>query len=259
MPDAAPVRQKMLFSSSKGSLKTVFEDIKFIEVSKTEKSEVTVDAFLEKTGMTREQKLECMTATEVDLMLSKEKQAKEQESGPKLLPGMAAVRIKTQESFDDAIAKLLANETKLVLGSLTGPTSEEICGELMDDVETPMQLRGRLPTKEIRFVIFGLEGEPLLFFTWLPDEATIKQKMRCSAFKGSVYTLLKERAQPRTVVQAEVTSEDDLNDDLGKGKVELTGSPGEVPDSSAETSAPASSPGKFKPPPGAVAMPGMFK
>jgi len=96
-----------------------------------------------------------------------------------------------------------------------------------------------------RVVVMKLETGEILTFNWLPENANAKSKMTISTFKASMIEKMRAMIGEKTLLQKEVTENDDLND-VADAK----------PAPAAETAAQAA-PAAKKLPPGAVAMPGM--
>lgn len=254
-PEGAPARLKMVYASSRKTLKDAFPALTFKEMNATERSDATLEDLLSQTrGLTAQERYEAMSREEIDAERVKQEIAKEQKAAPKKLAGLVGLQIQPQPSFDQAIERLLAEDEKAVLATLVGPKREELSGEVLDGVARPSQLSGRLPAEEPCYVVTRPEASKLLLVTWLPEGSSARVKMACSTFKKSVLELLAARAAGATVLQAEVCEEQDLTDDLGL-KPEPLAAEGE-----AEQGQPAAKPAGFKPPPGAFggfALPGM--
>lgn len=249
-PSESPVKLRMLCASSRKTLRDHFGKLKFKEYNITERSEATLAQFLEQTHtLTEGERREAMTREELDQQEVREQVAKEQRAAPKMLAGLVALQIKAQSSFEEAMAQLSAEGGKAVIARLAGPKSEELAGELLESVGSPAQLKGRLPTDEPCYVIMRLSEEKTLLFTWLPEGAPARLRMKCSTFKASVVQLAKDFCKVSAVATAEVCDEDDLTEDLGAAAAPAA----------EEASAPAAGPkpGGFKPPVGGFALPGM--
>lgn len=255
-PDDAPVKQRMLCASSKKTLREHFSKLNIKEYNATEKEEVTLAQFKEATGpTTQEQRHAAMTQAEIDRESVNREVAKEQMAGPMRLAGMGTVSVKVQDSFADALKAILDEEGKAVLGRFTGDKSEELGGDILEGVSTPSQFKGKFPEREPCYAVVRAtpvgDNKRLLLLSWLPEDAPIKMKMRCSTFKASVLAAIKERAGPEvSVIQSEVNDNGDLLDSLA--------SPAAVAEQPLKQEAAAAPSGVKKPPPGAVAMPGMM-
>lgn len=263
-PDDAPVRQKMIYTSSCKTLKDHLSQLRFKELKATEKSEINMSEILQKMrglsrGMTREERHSVMTHEEIMVEEVAEQMETTRKSAPVKMAGLVALEVKRQESFDAAVSQLLTGDCKAVLARLAGSTHEELSGEALDDAALPSQLKGgRLPAHEPCYVIQKCQGsdDRLLLLSWLPDDMPRDLRMKCSTFKKSVKHFLDSKAGK--VLTAEVTDEGDLTDDLGQAHDQEEtaavqgGKPGDA------VAAGEASPKKaFKRPVGGMALPGM--
>lgn len=250
-PSGGSVKDRMMNASSKKPLEGAFKEIKFEPYEVSEKSEVTLNKFLDATRpMTEEDRLKCMSQEERDHEKVKKEIAKEQGAAPKMLAGLAALEIKVKDEFKEAMATMFAEEGKAVLGKLCGDNNESLSGEIID-AATPTALKGKLPKDEACYVIVRKEKH-FVVITWLPEDCHVKKRMKCATFKKSLTDILKREypEEVATTAGAECTEDDDLTDDV----LEQKSSGGYSGDAASGASA---KPGGFKPPFGGMAMPGM--
>jgi hypothetical protein len=252
VPDNAPVKTRMMTASSLKPLKAEFS-WPFVQWEITSKDEVTLAQFLsDNKKLSEEERRDAMSREERDMEDVKKEVAKEQASAPKKLAGLVALQVKAQRSFDEGMATLQSEEKVALLGQLCGDKSEELSGEILDDIEKPSDLKGgKLPQDHPVYVIMKKTESRWLLISWQPENAPIKIRMKGSTFKASVLELLKE-ALPgdAEIVTTECQDEDDLEDDLGEPRKASEG--GEAPGAAA-----APKTGGYKPPFGGMAMPGM--
>lgn len=255
-PEDAPVKLKMGCASSRRTVREAFNTLRFKEYQTTERGEMTLDQFMEATkALTRDDRRDVMTQQERDQADVREKFQEEQKRAPKLLAGLVALQIKALDSWSDAIRQLLTDDGKAVVGRLAGDKLEDLDGQVLDGVPatgSPTALRGgKLPAEEPAYVLFRPKEGRVLLISWLPDNAKAKMKMKFSTFKASVVDLIKSAAPEHTVATVEVSEEDELTDSLKS----VEPAAAKVAAMAAAASAPKA--GGFRPPPGAVAMPGM--
>lgn len=252
-PSDSPVKLRTLCAGSRKTLRDCFPDLSFKEYNTTERDEVTFEQFQEHTrDLTESDRHAAMTQGEIDQEEALKQSKREQSAAPKMLAGLVALQIEAQGSFRAAAERLRAPKGVGVLGRLAGPKGEELSGEVLEGVSAPSQLKGRLPAEEPCYVLLRLaaEADGLLLLSWLPDGAPVKAKMKCSTFKASVLSLAKELTGVERMVQKEINDEDDLSDDLAN--------PPAAGASSVEAGAKATpAPGGFRPPAGAMPLPGM--
>merc|ERR1711971_639566 len=167
--------------------------------------------------MTDKERKDVMTREEHALAQVQEAHKQELTTAPKMLPGMAKLDVKVTADFEAAMDKMTDADGRATVIRLT--ESEELSGELLEDIENPTKLRGRLPADQPRFVILrvGVTSGWLLA-TWLPQDCGIKDKMKASTFKTSVLAEVKKRLEERlgdgvAVAQTELSGEDDLEED----------------------------------------------
>jgi len=244
-----------------------FKQHKFMEYQVTENTEVTLKQFVEATrDMTEKERRAAMSMEERDRADVNKEVAKEQASAPKMLAGLVALKIKAHASFDDAMKELLAGENKCVVGKLAGDKGEELAGELLSDIAKVSDLKGKkLPEDVPCYVILKADATRLVLISWLPEYCPVKLRMKCSTFKASVIDHIKELCPDiETIQQAETSEEDDLEDRLTDAKkappggmgMGMGGGKGGYQEPPKEEEG-GKSPGGWKPPPGAMRMPGM--
>lgn len=249
-PGDSPVKLRMLSASSRKGLKDAFKesDIKFKELPVTDRDELSYAAFVEATrDMTGDERREAMTQSERDAEDTKAEQAAMLKTAPKMLAGLVSLKIKAQSSFEDAIKLLMNEDGKAVIGKLAGDKGEELSGQSLADIPTPSALKGKLPDDDPCYVLVKISAEKILLISWLPENSSVKPRMKLSTFKSSVVELIKELTSVADVKAAEISFEEMLTDDLGVASAK----------DEAADAAPAPEKKHGGPPPGAVAMPGM--
>lgn len=179
----------------------------------------------------------------------KKEQLKEQAAAPKMLAGLVALKVKAQDSFDEAMKTFMESEGKAVVAKLTGEKSEDLSGEIFDDIATPSALKGKLPSDQACFVLIKKEAPKIVFLTWQPEDVPIKLRMKASTFKASVMDAVKELLPDAELLTANATDEDELVDEMGN--------PRKVTAEETQVEAPKPTTGGYKPPVGGFALPGM--
>ena len=77
--------------------------------------------------------------------------------------GLVALRIKANDSFDDAMKALLTGENQAVVGKLAGDKGEELDGELLSDITKVSDLKGKkLPEEYPCYVILKADAKRLV-------------------------------------------------------------------------------------------------
>lgn len=250
-PGDSPVKLRMLSASSRKGLKDAFKelpgDLTFKELPVTDRDELTYAAFQEATrDMTKDERREAMTQSERDSEDTKAEQAKMLQTAPKMLAGLVSLKIKAQSSFEDAVKALMSEPGTAVVGKLAGAKGEELSGEALSDISSPSALKGKLPEDDPCYVLVKISAERLLLISWLPENSSVKPRMKISTFKSSVVDLVKELTSIGDVKASEISFEEMLTDDLGA-----------APERDEAADAPSPTRKHGGPPPGAVAMPGM--
>lgn len=252
-PDNSPVKLRMLCASSHKTIKQAFPSLVFKEYHASEMNEINLSAFVDSTRkFTKDDRRKAMTREERDVEDAKERMKDEQKKAPKKLAGLVSLQIGALDSFNDAMRQLKEEQGKAVLAKLDGAKGEEVSGETLDGISTPTDLKGKLPAEEPRYVVMRPAEGRVLLISWLPDNAPAKMKMKCSTFKSSVLELVKELLPDLAVNSVEVSEEDDLTDSLA----DAPATKGSGEEAAAEASAGPVGAG-FRPPPGAMALPGM--
>lgn len=248
IPSDTPVKLRMLAASSQKDVKDAFKDLTFKTYPATDNDEVTWKAFREATAeLSREERREAMSQAERDMEDVKEAMRKEQMAAPAKLAGMAQLVIKVLDSFTVAAKAMMDSNNKAVLGRLEGPKGEDLGGEVLEGVGAVSSLKGKLPADAPAYVLMKAHGE-LLLLSWLPENCPVKPRMKLSTFKRPVVEEIRKLFPSQNkVLQAEVSLEDWLTDDVGE--------PAKESEAAAAPKKPAA--GYGVPMPGAVKMPGM--
>mmetsp|Transcript_13872 Transcript_13872/g.20458 ORF Transcript_13872/g.20458 Transcript_13872/m.20458 type:complete len:249 (-) Transcript_13872:131-877(-) len=237
----------MLCASSKKAVLQALAEVEFKEYQATEKSEVSLAAFVESTReRTDTDRRAAMSMQEQAEEDAKKAMLKEQQAAPMRMPGLAPMKVSAKASFTESLKSMLSNSNATVVAKLEGDKGEDLVGELLEGA-APSSLKGKLPSDTPCYV-FSLAGEDILAISWLPDGSPAKARMKFSTFKGSVMDLVKAASNSKELLTAECTEEDDLVDDLGtksKARSQAAPAPGG-----------AGKPAGWKPP-GAMALPGM--
>lgn len=249
-PDVSPVKLRMLCASSRRTLREEFTHLHFKEYNATERREVTWAQYQESTrARTEQDRFAAMTQDEIDQLEVRKQVAKEQAMAPKKLAGLAGMQVKVNETFESSMKRFLDSEIPLAV--VAKLDQEELFAEILEiGASLPSALKGKLPTEPC-FVIMAAKGDQLLFITWLPEGAAVRQKMKTSTFKASVLDQVKAFSD-KDLVMAEVSEDDDLEDSLADSQ--------KVPEAAcpvAPEAPPSSAPKGPKPPAGAVALPGL--
>eukprot|EP00929_Paragymnodinium_shiwhaense_P111630 TRINITY_DN79974_c0_g1_i1.p1 TRINITY_DN79974_c0_g1~~TRINITY_DN79974_c0_g1_i1.p1 ORF type:complete len:375 (-),score=125.92 TRINITY_DN79974_c0_g1_i1:212-1336(-) len=257
-PDNAPVKLRMLTAASKKTLQKELGSVHFKEYNCTEPEEATLPQFIEATRkLTNSERRAAMTREEQDAEDVRIQFEKEKKTAPKKLAGLVALQVKVQDSFPEAMKKLLEEDSKAVVARLTGATSEELSGEVLDDVSAPSKLKGnRLPAAEPCYVVLRPKEGHILLISWLPDNAAAKMKMKCSTFKSSVSDVIKEAIGDAKFATVELSDEDELEDCLAEDPFKEKASQAAEPKPGGYGGGP---PAGFRPPMGGFALPGMGK
>lgn len=221
-PDDSPVKLRMLTASSKKTVTKEFKDLSFREYNATERDEVTLEEYLKATKkLSGAERRAAMSPEErgiEDVKIAQESERKSLTANPMKLVGLASLRIKAQDSFRESLDSLFEEGCTLnraMVCLLAGATSEEVDGEILDDIDAPSSLKGLLPVELPAWVVLRPSEDKVLFICWLPDNAPAKLKMKLSTFKGSVQNLIEAKSDDRYDVRSvELSEQDDLSDDL---------------------------------------------
>lgn len=282
-PSDSPVKLRLLCSASLGTIKEELSDLSFKETYQvTGRDEVSFQAFAEKIRpRTEEDRKKAMTVEE-QLHYDVLKEVKQETAaGPKMLAGMKKMEVDVQASFTEALTLLLAETSNPSAVLAKAGEKGQLEGETLQGVEGPSDLRGRLSAEQPLYVLLPASGN-LVVMTWLPDNAPVKKRMLTSTFRSSVVDHIRAIATGWTVTTAEASSEEELDDSLietaskhgdNNSMVQVdqvlpgAASPGAdagsappsevVPSDTSVDRAPVPSGTDAKPPPGAVALPGM--
>jgi len=221
-PDDSPVKLRMLTASSKKTVTKEFKDLSFREYNATERDEVTLEEYLKATKkLSGAERRAAMSPEErgiEDVKIAQETERKTLTSNPMKLAGLTSIKIKAQPSFRESLDSLFEEGCTLnraMVCLLAGKTSEEVDGEILDDIDAPSSLKGLLPVELPAWVVLRPSEDKVLFICWLPDNAPAKLKMKLSTFKGSVQNLIEAKSDDRYDVRSvELSEQDDLADDL---------------------------------------------
>lgn len=252
-PSGSPVKLRTLSAASRKTMASTFGNLQFKEWNITEREEVTYDACVSNLReLTDAERMDCMTREEYIAEGVRRDLQSQQNAAPARLAGMAAVKVGTQPSFEPAIKAIEPGCGSAAIATLAGDTSEELAAEVVGDVATPADLRGKLSTDTPCYVVLPGADNCLLFVAWQPEGAKLKLKMKASTFKASAIELVRQLSG-KTVLTAEVTDPEELTAELG---AQAEAAAVKAPPAGA-VGLPGMGGGGFKPPAGGFKLPGM--
>jgi len=214
-PGGSPPKLRMLCASSRKTVKEAFPSWTFKEYSTSDRAEVTYRAFVEATReLTEAERRDAMTQEELAEEDVKKRVASEQACAPKLMAGMAVLKVDATPAFKEALLASAAGG-QACIGRLSGDKTPKLAGSVIADITGPSSLKGKLPADEACYIILRSPEAGMIMISWLPDGIPAKERMKTSSFKSAVLQLIKRVAEIDELPTAEITEESELADSLG--------------------------------------------
>lgn len=227
IPDAVPVRPKMLAASAQKNVKDSFggqltfaKDYKMMD-----KDEACYGAYYEATkDLTDADRHAAMTRSEIVAEEAKAASEAERKSleGKKIgMVGLGAVTCSAHASFDEAVLSVVRGSGgEAVLVKVTGDDAgHQVEGDALEDIKKPSDLSDKLDDDVPCYVLMNGE-DALLLISWLPETSPVKPRMNVSTFKRDVSNKIKKLAGVDDIIEQEVSDKSELTDDLGKKRIE---------------------------------------
>eukprot|EP00405_Crypthecodinium_cohnii_P042651 CAMPEP_0206554440 /NCGR_PEP_ID=MMETSP0325_2-20121206/17191_1 /ASSEMBLY_ACC=CAM_ASM_000347 /TAXON_ID=2866 /ORGANISM="Crypthecodinium cohnii, Strain Seligo" /LENGTH=350 /DNA_ID=CAMNT_0054054533 /DNA_START=286 /DNA_END=1338 /DNA_ORIENTATION=- len=250
MPEGSPPKLRMLQASSRKTMKEALSGWSIREVVAGEASELSRTHFVESTrSMTAEERRDAMSREELEREEVQKQVSKEQSAAPRMMAGMASLKIEADPSFIDGCAAAKEGE-KACVAKIEGDKTTTLTGSVLEGISKPSDLKGKLPDDQPCYVLLKnseAEGR-LVLVSWLPDNVAARARMKFSSFKASVVSMVKSETGADKLATSEVTDQDDLTDDIG---VQVEHGENESPSTEDKPKT------GFKPPVGGFALPGM--
>lgn len=235
VPNAAPVRQKMLFASTRLTLVRELGIERFRQtVFATEKSELTAE------GWAKHQAHEAQAAplTEEESLLGGVKDAEARESqgtGARRGHVSSRVDVKTGEGVLEALRSLREEGCKGTLVQLKYALPDETLQlESSADGVAPADVASAISTTEPRYTFYSHPSAPgstpaILFIYTCPSGSKIKERMIYSTGKSWTRTVAERDAGIAIAKSLEATEPDELGVEVLDAGVGVGGAGGEAP------------------------------
>jgi len=215
VPNAAPVRQKMLFASTRLTLVRELGGEHFPEsVFTTEASELTAEGW--KKHLAHEAKENPLTAEEQSLQDIKDAEALESRGtrGQGLAQG-GRIAIRADDDIAGALRTLgEGGSDNLVQLRMDG--ASETLQVVSSSTATPSSLSSQIDTKEPRYAFYR-HNDPassIVFISTCPSGAKIRERMLYAASRGNVVSLAQNEAGLKVAKKLEATNPDEVTEQV---------------------------------------------
>jgi twinfilin-like protein len=213
VPNAAPVRQKMLFASTRLTLVRELGGEHFPEsIFTTEASELTAEGW--EKHLAHEAKENPLTAEEQSLQDIKDAEALESRGtrGQGLAQGGRIV-IRADDGIASALQTLgQGGSHNLVQLRMDGAT--ETLQLVSTSSATPASISAQLDTKEPRYAFYRHDdpAASIVFISTCPSGAKIRERMIYAASRGNVVSLAQNEGGLKVVKKLEATNPDEVTE-----------------------------------------------
>lgn len=244
VPNAAPVRQKMLFASTRLTLVRELGIERFRHtIFATEKSELTAEGWAKHEA--HEKQAAPLTEEESGLQGVKEAEAREsQGTGARRGHVSSRVDVKTGEGVLEALGSLKEEGCKGTLVQLKYALPDETLQlESSEDGVPPEKVAGTMSTSEPRYAFYShpsaaARGTPAVLFIYTcPSGSKIKERMVYSTGKSWTRTVAERDAALEIAKSLEATEPDELTAEVLNAAVGGNGAASEESSRSATPSA----------------------
>ncbi|KAH7065790.1 hypothetical protein BKA63DRAFT_481681 [Paraphoma chrysanthemicola] len=214
VPNAAPVRQKMLFASTRLTLVRELGGEHFPEsVFTTEASELTAQGW--EKHLAHEAESNPLTAEEQSLQDIKEAEALESRGtrGQGLAQG-GRIAIRADGDITGALKALGEGGDNLVQLKMDGAT--ETLQLVSSSTATPSTLSSQIDTKEPRYAFYRHDdpAASIVFISTCPSAAKIRERMLYAASRGNVVSLAQNDAGLKVAKKLEATNPDEVTEQV---------------------------------------------
>lgn len=215
VPNSAPVRQKMLFASTRLTLVRELGGEHFAEsIFTTEASELTPEGWEKHLAHTASENP--LTAEEQSLQDIKAAEALESRGtrGQSLAQG-GKLAIRADDEIAEALKKLgQGGANNVVQLRMDGAT--ETLKLVSSTSATPSTLSGAIDTKEPRYVFYRHDDPDasIVFISTCPSSAKIRERMLYAASRGNVVSLAQGDGGLKVAKKLEATNPDEVTEQV---------------------------------------------
>lgn len=214
VPNAAPVRQKMLFASTRLTLVRELGGEHFPEsIFTTEASELTAEGWQK--HLMHEAESNPLTAEEQSLQDIKEAEALESRGtrGQGLAQG-GHIAIRADDDIAQALKVLAQGGDNLV--QLRMDNATETLQLVSSTTATPSTIATELDPKEPRYAFYRHDdpAASILFISTCPSGAKIRERMIYAASRGNVVSLAQNEAGLKVAKKLEATNPDEVTEQV---------------------------------------------
>ncbi|KAH7408581.1 hypothetical protein DE146DRAFT_777127 [Phaeosphaeria sp. MPI-PUGE-AT-0046c] len=213
VPNAAPVRQKMLFASTRLTLVRELGGEHFPEsIFTTEPAELTAEGW--EKHIAHEKKENPLTAEEQSLQDIKDAEALESRGtrGQGLAQG-GRIAIRAEGGIGEALQSLGQAGGDNLVQLRMNPTNETL--ELVSSSSaTPATIASQLDTKEPRYAFYRHDDAAgsIVFISTCPSAAKIRERMLYAASRGNVVGLAQNEGGLKVAKKLEATNPDEVTE-----------------------------------------------
>ncbi|EDU42339.1 actin monomer binding protein [Pyrenophora tritici-repentis] len=216
VPNAAPVRQKMLFASTRLTMVRELGGEHFAEsVFTTEASELTSSGWEKHIAHTASEKP--LTAEEQSLQDIKDAEALESRGtrGQGLAQG-GRIAIRADDEVARALRELGEGGAADNLVQLRMDGASETLQLVSTSSATPSTLAAAMDTKEPRYAFYRHDDADasIVFISTCPSGAKIRERMIYAASRGNVVSLAQNEAGLKVVKKLEATNPDEVTEQI---------------------------------------------
>jgi twinfilin-like protein len=215
VPNSAPVRQKMLFASTRLTLVRELGGEHFSEsVFTTEASELTAEGWEKHVAHTEGQNP--LTAEEQSLADIKDAEALESRgTKPQGLAQGGRIAIRADESIGGALQQLGQGGTDNLV-QLRMNSSTETLELVSSSSATPSTIADSIDRQEPRYVFYRHDDADasIVFISTCPSAAKIRERMLYAASRGNVVSLAQNEGGLKVVKKLEATNPEEVSEQV---------------------------------------------
>eukprot|EP00397_Hematodinium_sp_SG-2012_P018608 GEMP01019069.1.p1 GENE.GEMP01019069.1~~GEMP01019069.1.p1 ORF type:complete len:339 (+),score=72.70 GEMP01019069.1:83-1099(+) len=245
IPAGTGVKKRTMYASSHGQLKGLLPSKDCREYAMVEPEDVSFESYKSHVGgASQVERLAAMTTAERERLEIDEAIAAEQRSQPQRLAGLAAVKATIAPSWEKEVVSVSKGGYSILFYK-----NNEIDGSFQSGLEKLSDLKGKLEAIP-SYIVWAVDDTKVLVILWSPDTSSKEVRvlrMTLTSYKSNVVQQIKDLLPSKQIATGEVHDDDDLETFDAAKAFDIVAHQG--------TTAPEAP--KWKPPAGAVAMPGL--
>merc|ERR1719277_1312844 len=133
--------------------------------------------------------------------------------------GLGNAKVEMHDSFEKGIEEISRGSAdEVLIGKVkVSDGKKEVVGDFLEGVSKASDLKGKFKDDEPCYVVMGQGVEDgLLLISYIPEGASVSDRMNVSTFKKDVAEHIKKIAGVEVVIMRDANDDSDFTDDMAK-------------------------------------------